>query len=575
MQYSKIFQIIKDLIPIFFFKYLFFFLLFFFDYIFFNLQHFELFFYYSKLIILHFYFLFIYLEKIFLFYSKIAIFELWVALQILWGLTFDDIQIYFLLFLLYFKFFCISIVIHFWSLYKFLLPFLNFLLFIVCILLSVALYTLAERKVMASMQRRRGPNVVGFWGLLQPIADAVKLIFKEYSSPKYAENQVFTRGPFLMFVVSFTNWLVIPFGYYQQFPIGLSLIFFYAVNSLSVFGLILSGWASNSKYAFLGALRSAAQMISYEVSLGFIFLIIGAMSGSYNLIEIALKQQSISFVAPLLPVFLISIISILAETNRIPFDLPEAEAELVAGYNTEYSSMGFTLFFLAEYSNMLLMSFLVVLCFFKGWLGVFGKVGYFFKVVAFAFFLIWVRATLPRYRYDQLMLLGWKTFLPFLISYFMLIVGIFLCFGIFPYTPLPNDVLLFQGAADAAEFLYYKDYAELYYPRKNVVIGDRLKAGRSEKIMEAYWHIGNINIIRYIEPEGQRFHFVLTGIEDLYDLNRTHYEKYLRHQFPEHNFRLKTRYLVKPGKLSEERDFVAEAKERERILIEKYLNQRN
>jgi len=321
------------------------------------------------------------------------------------------------------------------------MPLSFYLLQVLCLFLAVAFYTLGERKVMAAIQRRKGPNVVGFWGLLQAIADAAKLIFKEYSLPKYAENALYSQGPYLMFVVSFVNWMVIPFGYLTAHPTELSLIFFYAINSLSVFGLVLSGWASNSKYAFLGALRSSAQMISYEVSLGFIFLIVGAFAGSYNLVEICLAQKSISFAFPLFPIFLIFLITALAETNRIPFDLPEAEAELVAGYNTEYSSMGFTLFFLAEYSNMLLMSFLIVICFLKGWVGLFGQLGYFFKVTFLAFFFVWIRATLPRYRYDQLMLLGWKTFLPIVISYYFFIISVLFFFKAFPVHLLSYEVL--------------------------------------------------------------------------------------------------------------------------------------
>lgn len=306
---------------------------------------------------------------------------------------------------------------------------IKYLPFLVGILLSVAFYTLAERKIMAAMQRRVGPNVVGFAGVLQPFSDGLKLLLKEFFQPRYAEKKIFWFGPFLMLVVSFIGWLVIPFSEYGPLlTFKLSLIFLYAVNSLSVYGIILSGWSSNSKYSFLGALRSAAQMLSYEVSLGFIFLLIGCAAGSYNLTDICYVQsETISFFFPLFPIFIVFYITVLAETNRIPFDLPEAEAELVAGYNTEYSSMGFTAFFLAEYSNMLLMSFLIVICFFKGWLGAFGVFSYFLKVLFFSISLIWVRATLPRYRYDQLMSLGWKTILPIVISYFTF----FVCFLIF------------------------------------------------------------------------------------------------------------------------------------------------
>jgi len=317
---------------------------------------------------------------------------------------------------------------------------LHYLPFFVGLLISIAFYTLAERKIMAAMQRRTGPNVVGFLGILQPFSDGLKLVLKEFFQPRYAEKKLFWIGPFLMLVVSFISWLVIPFSDNGPiFEFHLSLIFLYAINSLGVYGIILSGWSSNSKYAFLGALRSSAQMISYEISLGFIFLLIGCAAGSYNLTDICFAQhQTISFFFPLFPVFLIFYVTVLAETNRIPFDLPEAEAELVAGYNTEYSSMGFTLFFLAEYSNMLLMSFLIVICFFKGWFGMFGLFSYFLKVIFFAVSLIWVRATLPRYRYDQLMSLGWKTFLPIILSYFLFFISFMFYMDAFPQGLLPN-----------------------------------------------------------------------------------------------------------------------------------------
>jgi NADH-quinone oxidoreductase subunit H len=330
---------------------------------------------------------------------------------------------------MYVLFFCVSSI-------------LIYLPFLLGILLAVAFYTLAERKIMGSMQRRHGPNVVGFWGVLQPFSDALKLILKEFYQPTYAEKKLFWFGPFLMLVISLVCWLVIPFsanGALLEF--NLSLLFLYAFNSLSAFGIILSGWASNSKYSFLGSLRSAAQMLAYEVSLGFVYLFVGACSGSYNLVTICLVQQeTIFFCYPLLPVCVIFYITMLAETNRIPFDLPEAEAELVAGYNTEYSSMGFTAFFLAEYSNMLLMCFVIVICFFGGWSG--GACVFILKIVGFAFTLIWVRATLPRYRYDQLMLLGWKIFLPIIITFFLFYISFSFYTDAFIWGFLPASFVL-------------------------------------------------------------------------------------------------------------------------------------
>jgi len=336
---------------------------------------------------------------------------------------------------------------------KFILPFIslvsyyiiNFIFFLIGILLSVAIYTLLERKFMAAVQRRKGPVVVGFHGVLQPFSDALKLILKEFFRPRDAERLLFLFGPYLMLVISLTNWLIIPLS--SDGPLvdlNYSLIFYYGVSSLGVYGIILSGWASNSKYAFLGAIRSAAQMLSYEVCIGFIFLAISCLAGSFDLDEISFAQaKTISFVFPLLPLFIVFYISALAETNRMPFDLPEAEAELVSGYNTEYSSMGFTLFFLAEYSNMLLMSFLIVILFFSGWDGFFGIYSYFLKVCVFALSFILVRSILPRVRYDQLMALCWQQLLPISLSYYFFLLCWCKFFGVFPEMYLP-DIFVFR-----------------------------------------------------------------------------------------------------------------------------------
>lgn len=240
------------------------------------------------------------------------------------------------------------------------------LLVVVLLLIAVAYYTLAERKVMASVQRRLGPNVVGPWGLLQPLADGLKLIIKEIIIPRRANTFLFLFSPYLTFVLSILGWAVIPFGFgVVAADLDLSLLYLLAVSSLGVYGIVLSGWSSNSRYAFMGSIRSAAQMISYEIAMGFALLGVVLCAGTLNLTAIVATQALIStwFMLPLFPLFIVFFISILAETNRAPFDLPEAEAELVSGYNTEYSSVTFALFFLGEYSNMLLMSSLWVVLF--------------------------------------------------------------------------------------------------------------------------------------------------------------------------------------------------------------------
>nr|AHX02460.1 NADH dehydrogenase subunit 1 [Plocamium cartilagineum] len=316
------------------------------------------------------------------------------------------------------------------------------LIIIIPLLLAIAYMTLAERKVMASMQRRKGPNIVGIFGLLQPIADGFKLFIKETILPSSANLSIFVLAPIITFLLALLSWCVIPFGEGLVFSdINIGVLYLLAVSSLGVYGIITSGWSSNSKYAFLGALRSAAQMVSYEVSIGLILINVLLCSGSLNLSEIVLAQQKIWYIVPLLPVFIMFYVSILAETNRAPFDLPEAEAELVAGYNVEYSAMGFALFFLGEYANMILMCSLTTLLFLGGWLPIANVTLFYWlspslwfsiKTTILLFGFIWVRSSFPRYRYDQLMRLGWKIFLPLALSCVFWIAGILLSFNWFP-----------------------------------------------------------------------------------------------------------------------------------------------
>jgi NADH-quinone oxidoreductase subunit H len=307
---------------------------------------------------------------------------------------------------------------------------ISFLLVVVPVLISVAYLTLAERKIMGAMQQRSGPNVVGFWGLLQPLADGLKLLLKETVIPTNANTFSFVFAPVLTLFLSLLGWSVIPFsstGYFVNIDLG--LLFLFAVSSLGVYGIILSGWASNSRYAFFGALRSAAQMVSYEVSIGLILISALLCVGSLNFIEVVCFQKIVFFIVPLLPLFLMFLISILAETNRAPFDLPEAESELVSGYNVEYASMGFALFFLAEYSSMILMSAFTAIMFLGGWVSwisnfIFDPLIFSIKVSFILFFYIWVRASFPRYRIDQLMRLCWKIFLPLSLAFVIFMLGI-------------------------------------------------------------------------------------------------------------------------------------------------------
>nr|AHG58840.1 NADH dehydrogenase subunit 1 [Bazzania trilobata]QGQ61904.1 NADH dehydrogenase subunit 1 [Bazzania tridens]QIA59521.1 NADH dehydrogenase subunit 1 [Bazzania japonica] len=313
---------------------------------------------------------------------------------------------------------------------------------IIPLLLGVAFLVLAERKVMASMQRRKGPNVVGILGLLQPLADGLKLMMKEPILPSSANIFIFLMAPVPTFTLALCAWAVIPFDYGMVFPDpNVGVLYLFAISSLGVYGIITAGWASNSKYAFSGALRSAAQMVSYEVSIGLLPISVILCAGSCNFSEIVLAQTQIWFVFPLFPVFLMFFIPCLAETNRAPFDLPEAEAELVAGYNVEYSAMGFALFFLGEYANMILMSSLCTLLFLGGWppildIPIFrvipGSIWFSIKVLFFLFVYIWVRAAFPRYRYDQLMRLGWKVFLPLSLAWVVSVSGVLVAFEWLP-----------------------------------------------------------------------------------------------------------------------------------------------
>ena len=313
---------------------------------------------------------------------------------------------------------------------------------VVPLLVAVAYLTLAERKVMASMQRRKGPNVVGFFGILQPLADGLKLLVKEPVLPSSANTVVFLAAPVVTFLLALISWAVIPFGEGMVLSdLVLGMLYIFAISSLGVYGVIMAGWSSNSKYAFLGALRSNAQMVSYEVSLGLIIITVLMCVGSLNLSEIVLAQEEVWFAVPLFPLLLLFFISCLAETNRAPFDLPEAEAELVAGYNVEYSSMGFALFFLGEYANMIMMSVLCVILFLGGWLPPLSLTIFYWipgsfwlgiKTIFFLFLYIWVRAAFPRYRYDQLMRLGWKVFLPLALAWVLFVAGILVAFELLP-----------------------------------------------------------------------------------------------------------------------------------------------
>ncbi len=339
--------------------------------------------------------------------------------------------------------------VEFWDIYA--LPTViivaKILAIVLPLLIGVAYLTLYERKVMALMQLRKGPNVVGFYGLLQPLADGAKLFFKETIVPSGSNKALFLIAPMLTFILSLIAWAVIPFDEGMVLSdINVGVLYLFAISSLGVYGIVIAGWASNSRYPFLGALRSAAQMVSYEVSIGFVIITVLLCVGSLNLTDIVKAQDGSYgmfswFFIPLFPMFVIFFISILAETNRHPFDLPEAEAELVAGYQTEYSAMAFALFFLGEYANMILMSAICAVLFLGGWLPpadiapftwIPGIVWFGIKIAALLFVFIWARATLPRYRYDQLMRLGWKVFLPFSLIWVVLTAGFLIAFDMVP-----------------------------------------------------------------------------------------------------------------------------------------------
>lgn len=304
----------------------------------------------------------------------------------------------------------------------------------------VAYLTLAERKVIGYMQLRIGPNQVGPKGLGQPIADVIKMMFKEMVIPSGASKAPFIIAPMMVLVPALMSWAVIPFDEGAVLAnINLGVLYLLAVSSLGVYGVLIAGWASNSKYPFLGAVRSGAQMISYEVSMGLTIMTVILLAGSMNLSDIVNAQRGMWYMIPLFPMFIVFLISILAETNRAPFDLPEGEAELVAGFHVEYGSMGFALFFLGEYANMILMSAITAIMFMGGWLPpvstpLFDAVPGFFwfslKVAFILFIFLWARATLPRYRYDQLMRLGWKIFLPFTLLWLVVVAACLHIFGL-------------------------------------------------------------------------------------------------------------------------------------------------
>jgi len=320
---------------------------------------------------------------------------------------------------------------------------------LVPLLLTIAYYTYAERKILAYAQLRKGPNVVGPFGLLQPIADAVKMLWKETIIPSGANRVIFIAAPIVTVALALVAWAVIPFkeGWVIS-NINVGILYLFAISSLSVYGTIMAGWASNSRYAFLGALRSAAQMVSYEVSIGFVLVTVLLCAGSLNLTDIVLAQNHYWlgfipgwYVIPLLPMAVVFFVSGLAETNRAPFDLAEGESELVAGFHVEYSAMTWLLFFMGEYGNMILVSAMTSILFLGGWLSpipiepftwIPGPIWLIGKILFVMFVFLWVRATFPRFRYDQLMRLGWKVFLPLSLFWLVLTAGVLTAMGWVP-----------------------------------------------------------------------------------------------------------------------------------------------
>ena len=313
---------------------------------------------------------------------------------------------------------------------------------LVPVLIGMAYLTYAERKVLGAIHLRRGPNVVGPFGLFQAFADAIKMLTKETIIPSGANRALFLIAPMITFSLAMIAWAVIPTNdHWAIADINVGVLYLLAISSLGVYGVLIAGWASNSKYAFLGALRAAAQMVSYEVSIGFVLVSVLLCVGSLNLNDVVLAQRHLWFCIPLLPMCVVFFISALAETNRPPFDLPEGETELVGGFMTEYSSMTFALFFLGEYTNMILMSAMTAVLFLGGWLAPFGiapftwipgPVWLILKICFVLFLFIWVRGTFPRYRYDQLMRLGWKVFLPFCLGWMVLTAGFLTVTGLLP-----------------------------------------------------------------------------------------------------------------------------------------------
>ncbi len=340
------------------------------------------------------------------------------------------------------------------------------LLVVVGLLLAVAYMTYAERKVMGAMQRRQGPMTVGPFGLLQPIADGIKLFSKETIIPSQAHRVVFLLAPMMLFALSLIAWVVIPFDKgWVLANLNVGILYLFAVSSMGVYGVIMAGWASNSRYAFLGGLRSASQMVSYEVSMGLIIVCVLLVAGSLNLQDIVLAPRPFWVQVLLFPMFIVFLISILAETNRAPFDLPEGESEITGGFMVEYSAMTYALFFLGEYANMILMSAMAVILFLGGWLPPFGITALAFvpgiiwfalKVCLILFFFIWARATLPRFRYDQLMRLGWKVFLPLTLIWVVLTAGLLMSFNALPGqnfsdNPVKDVVSVAEGVVHAIE----------------------------------------------------------------------------------------------------------------------------
>jgi len=316
------------------------------------------------------------------------------------------------------------------------------LFLLVPVLVSVAMIVWLDRRIWAFVQKRQGPNVVGPFGLLQSLADALKYIFKEVIIPSSSNKVIFILAPIVTMTLALISWAVIPFSATQVLAdINVGILYIFAVSSLGVYGIIMGGWASNSKYPFLGAIRSAAQMVSYEVSIGVIIINVLLCVGSLNLNDIVMAQENLWFVIPLFPMFVIFFISALAETNRPPFDLPEAEAELVAGYQTEYSGMMYAMFWLGEYANILLMCAMGAILFLGGWLSpidiypfnlIPGAIWMIFKILFLFVLFALVKAIVPRYRYDQLMRLGWKIFLPLSLTWVVLTASYLFYFNLLP-----------------------------------------------------------------------------------------------------------------------------------------------